>query len=105
MWWTGAPVFRVKMEPLAARMEPPTIAHVHRDGQARSAMSKWFPAKLPPISEALQCLDYVPTEEGAEILELLTRVTAGMDTGVHIASMNQTLAPAILATTALHATI
>lgn len=104
IWWTGAQVFRVKMALLVVRTEPLTNVHVHRDGREKSAMSKWFPAKLLPILEELRCLDCVRTVEGAEILELRIHVTVEMDTGDRTASTNQTPVPAIPAIMEQHAT-
>lgn len=86
-------------------MEPSMIAPALRDGRARFAMLKWFPAKSLPISEELQCLDFAPMEEDVEILELPIHATAERATGDLTASMNPTPAPAILATMEPHVTI
>jgi len=103
--WTGAPVFLVKTEQLVVKMEQSTIALAIRDGRAKFATLKWFPAKLLPISEELQCLACAPMEEDAEILEPLIHATAVKATGDHTASTNLTHAPAILATMELPVTI
>lgn len=102
---TGAPASLVKTEPLVVRMEQHMIAPALRDGRARFAMLKWFPAKSLPISEELQCLDFAPMEEDVEILELPIHATAERATGDLTASMNPTPAPAILATMEPHVTI
>lgn len=102
---TGAPASLVKTEPLVVRMEPSMIAPALRDGRARFAMLKWFPAKSLPISEELQCLDFAPMEEDVETLEPLIHATVERATGDLTASMSLTPAPAILATMEPHVTI
>lgn len=95
----------MRTEPLVARMESTTNAPAIPDGQGKSAMLKWFPAKSLPISEELQCLDCAPMEDDAEILEPLIHATAERGTGDLTASMNPTPAPAIPATTEQPVTI